>query len=378
MTTNSDSPVITHAEGSYAYTPDGHRLIDLINGYGAVFLGHGHHLVIARLQDQVSRLWTGGRCTSPALADAEAMIRRFLPAGLKPAGIYSTGMEVAEFAMRLAAAHTGKNEFVGFARSMHGKSTLTAALCWDNALIGSDRAHVLPFVHQASEDDILQRLADVLDGGRIAGIFVEPVQGSNGGHEASLSFYHQVITLCREHGILCIFDEILMGLHRTGPVFWSDRLAEQPDMLLFAKSMGNGFPVSSIAVREDLDILPQALPGSTFSGNPLAAAAVASTLEAMGALPMVRLVADIENTVITAMANCEDAGITLRGCGAFWALELSPRVQMDRALYSIRDEGLLVSCYDRYIRLLPAATIDLRDLHDACISVVRACSAAYI
>jgi len=193
-----------------------------------------------------------------------------VPRGLRPAGLYSTGMEVTEFALRIAATHTGRNDFAAFARSMHGKSAMTAALGWSNAPVRPGNVHVLPFVENAGESAILEQLAAVLGAGRIAALLVEPIQGSNAAHEASLGFYDRAMALCREHGALCIFDETLTGLHRTGTMFYGDRLRERPDMLLFAKCLGNGFPVSGIAVRESIDVRPGALPGSTFSGNPMA------------------------------------------------------------------------------------------------------------
>ena len=369
-------PELSHATGSVAYAADGRRFVDLVTGFGAVFLGHCHPEVTARVSAQMGRLWACGRYPTPALAEANARIRDLLPAGMRPAGLYSTGMEVAEFAMRVAATSTGRNEFVGFARSMHGKSATTAGLCWENGPVGSDRVRVLPFIGAASEDDILERLAEALRGGRIAAVFVEPIQGSNGAREASRDFYDRVIAGCRGSGTLCVFDEILTGLYRTGTAFYSDRLAERPDVLLFAKCMGNGFPASAIAVREDVAIGAAALPGSTFSENPLAAAAVAATLAAMRSLPMTGMVAAIESTVRAALGGREDIGITLRGRGALWALELGPRVRMEAVLRSVGEDGLLVSSHGRHIRVLPAATIDVGDLRDACGRIARACAAA--
>lgn len=346
-------------------------------GFGAVFLGHAHPRVTSRLQAQASKVWLCGRCPTPPAAEADSRIRELLPAGFKPGGLYSTGMEAAEFAMRLAAHHSGRDEFAGFGRSMHGKSAMTAALCWDNAPIRPERVHILPFVDQASEDDVLTQLSPRLRSGRIAALFVEPIQGSNGGHEASIDFYRRVIALCRETGTYCVFDEILTGLYRTGSAFYVDRLAPRPDFLLFAKSMGNGFPVSSLAIPQDMAIVPHALPGSTFSGNPLAAAAVAATLEAMRELPMADRVAAIERTVRDALGGREADGLTLRGRGALWMLEAGPQIRIARTLAAIRDNGILVSSQGRYVRLLPAATIDLGMLRDACGKIVDAFASAY-
>ncbi len=377
MTAETDPPEISHAAGSIVHATDGRSFIDLTIGFGAVFLGHAHPHVTQRLHDQVSRVWLCARSPTPAASEADERIRTLLPAGLKPGGLYSTGMEAAEFAMRLAAHHSGRSEFAGFARSMHGKSGLTAALCWQNALIPQDRVHILPFVDQVGEDELLGLVAQRLAGGRIAALFVEPIQGSNGGHEASADFYNRVLALCRDAGTYCVFDEILTGLYRTGRRFYVDGLATRPDFLLFAKSMANGFPVSSLAVRTDLAIAAPALPGSTFSGNPLAATAVAATLEAMAALPMADRVAAIDRTVREGFGGHGPDAITLRGRGALWILEVGPRIQVPRMHAAITASGLLVSSHGRCIRVLPAATIDLGVLSDACAKIVAAVTHAY-
>jgi acetylornithine/succinyldiaminopimelate/putrescine aminotransferase len=306
----------------------------------------------------------------------EALLTALLPKGLRPAGIYSTGMEVAEFAMRIAATHTGRGEFAGFSHSMHGKSAMTAAVAWSNAPLRPQNAHVLDFVAQAEEARILDDLARLLRTRRIAALFVEPVQGSNAAHEASRDFYRGAIDLCRETGTLSVFDETLTGLHRTGPTFYVELLDALPDVLLYAKCLGNGFPVSSIAVKEPIVPTSGALPGSTFAGNPMALAAVEATLIAVGTLPMRENVAAIEKVVRSALAGVHEAGATLRGRGALWCLEFADKDRVERVNATLREADLLVTCSERFIRLLPAATMDPGLLEESCGKIARACRTA--
>ena len=369
-------PDISHAAGSRVVTADGRSMIDLVSGFGAVFLGHCHPKIVARLQAQLGRVWACARYPHAPLAEAQQAIETLLPEGYAFGGMGSTGMEIAEFAMRIAARHTGRREFVGFASSMHGKSSLTAALGWHNAPVGSAQAHLLPFVGTASEEEILERLSALLGGGTIAAVFVEPIQGSNGGHEASIGFHERLIEACRAHGTLVVYDEILTGLHRTGSCFYADRLAQQPDLLLFAKAMGHGFPASALALRAPLQVTPDSLPGSTFSGNPLAAAAVAATLHEMALLDMPAQVARIERTVRAAFAERPELGVALRGRGALWVLEGGPGMRLAEAVAAIARSGVLVSSHGRCIRLLPAATIAQPELEDACARIAEACRAA--
>lgn len=376
MSLKYQPPILSHGNGSVVFTEDGRTLVDLAMGFGAAFLGHSHPVVTASLQQQAGLLWSSGRNPTPAKARVEALLSALLPPGLRLGGLYSTGMEAAEFAMRVAATHTGRDGFAGFERSMHGKSAMTAALCWANAPLRPENLHTLPFVWDAGEAEILEALDRLLGTKRIAALFVEPIQGSNAAHEASIDFYQRAIALCREHGTLCVFDEILTGLYRTGTRFYVDRLHGPPDMMLFAKCMGNGFPVSALAVGERIPIRPEASPGSTFSGNPLAAAAIDGTLAAMSRLEMGRCVASIEGIVRSTLGQLQPAGAILRGRGALWCLQLGDRIDLEVSLDRIRRDGLLVTCAGRSIRLLPAATIDPQLLKESCEKIARACAAA--
>ena len=147
-------------------------------------------------------------------------------------------------------------------------------------------------------------------------------------------------------------------------------------MLLFAKCLGNGFPVSSLALGEQVEIRSEALPGSTFSGNPMALAAVEGTLTAMATLPMGDRVAAIEGIVRSTLGGLQDRGATLRGRGALWCVEFSDKLRMQRVHGAVRNAGLLVTGTDRFIRLLPAATIEPQLLQESCEKIAYACTAA--
>jgi acetylornithine/succinyldiaminopimelate/putrescine aminotransferase len=205
------------------------------------------------------------------------------------------------------------------------------------------------------------------------------VQGSNGCGSASPAFYAELLATCRRYGTLCLFDEYLTGLYRTGPRFFCEGVKVQPDMLVFGKSMANGFPCGALALRRDIAVAPAALPGSTFAGNPLAAAATAATIAAMQALPMAALVARIGAIVEDSFAPCVEAGFRLRGGGALWALEpasgalLAPLPSLSVLLERIAAAGVVISPAAGAIRLLPSATIDPALLADACQRIAAIC-----
>ena len=142
-----------------------------------------------------------------------------------------------------------------------------------------------------------------------------------------------------------------------------------PDIVLIGKAMGNGFPVSGVVVDRTIDITSEMLPGSTFSGNPLAAAAVAATLSQMQNLPLRSTVARIGDAIATTLGPLRDAGVAVRGRGAMWVLEFPAGVNVGDVAERVLDAGVVASVVGSYIRLLPAATIPMDHLVQACTAI---------
>lgn len=360
---------IARAANDLVFAEDGQRYIDLFCGSGTVFLGHAHPEIAAAVHDQLSKVWITGVVPTRVRSEAETLVERFFPPTHRLAGLYSTGMEAAEFALRLARVATRRRGAVGFERCMHGKSTATACLAWPSDYVRLADWSRIPYVGQWSEARILERLATVLASETVSAVFVEPLQGSGGGHLASPGFFQEVARLCAAHGSLLAVDEILTGFHRTGDPFLHQTLGVTPDIVLIGKAMGNGFPVSGVVVDRTIDITPEMLPGSTFSGNPLAAAAVAATLSQMQNLPLRSAVAQIGDVIATTLNPLKDAGVALRGLGAMWVLEFPPDVNVTDVAERILRAGVVVSVVGCYIRLLPPATIPQDHLVRACTAV---------
>lgn len=360
-------PYVTHAQNDRIFGADEQPRIDLFAANGATFLGHCHPAISAHVAAQIEKLWLTGGLPTPVYEEARAMVELWFPDTHALAGLYSTGMEAAEFALRIARVATQKNGAIGFEKSMHGKSLATAYLGWDN----QDDLHLphfarLPFVSQSSEADILQRLEAELAKNAIAAVFVEPIQGTGGGWEASPDFYRCVEHLCRQYRSLLVFDEILTGFYRTGNAFYFQALGFVPDLILLGKAIGNGFPVSGVVVSRNYAIVPSMLPGSTYAGNPLAAAAVVATLTEMQAIDLPNRVAQIETVVRDRLSDLSRQGIILRGKGAFWMLELPLHLSAKEIVIRLYQRGVFVSYTRNLIRLLPAATIAPENLRAAC------------
>lgn len=354
---------IVWAENDTLIDDAGHRLIDMFSANGAALLGHAHPKIAAAIKVQLDGVWLTGGLLTPAYDLAKTALESFLPPGLGLAGLYSTGMEAAEFAMRMARVHTGRSDFVGFSCAMHGKSAATAALSWANA---PPLAHIhrLPEPGPCSELQVIEQLEQCLRDHSVAAVFVEPVMGTGGGYVISADFYGHLIALCQAHGSLLVMDEILSGFYRTGPRFAFLGLPVHPDLVLLGKALANAFPASAVVARRDIRCTPAMLPGSTYAGNPLAAAAIAATLDELRRLNVSAMVAAIATTIKAGLADVP--GLVLRGRGALWMIELaSPQraSEMAKALYA---RGVFASFTGNYLRLLPSATIKPENLQRAC------------
>ena len=362
-----DLPRIVSARNDLLVDASGHQLIDLFCANGAAFLGHAHPDIAQAVKRQLDEVWlTGGLPTAVGDAARQA-VDALLPPGLRVAGFYSTGMEAAEFSMRMAREHTGRLGFVGFDRSMHGKSMATAALGWANAPAVAP-VHRLPSFADQPHAQVLQRLEDCLRQHPVAAVFLEPVLGSGGGHVAPPGWCADLVTLCHAHGALVVADEILCGVHRTGPFLAHGPLRLGPDLILLGKALGNGFPVSVVAARADIACTAAMLPGSTYAGNPLAASAVVATLTALPAIDAPARVAAISAAVQDALADVDD--VVLRGSGALWMIEVASAQRAQSLARHLYQHGVFASCTGRYLRLLAAPTIEPVHLARA-LSIVR-------
>lgn len=360
-------PRIVRAANDLLFAEDGSRYIDLFSAHGAAFQGHCHPGIAGEIATQLDRVWLAGGLDTDVSAEARVEVERFFPAAYTLAALYSTGMEASEFALRLARVVTGRTGALGFEHSMHGKSLATAYLGWDNRDgVRLPDFHRLPFPERAAEDDVLGALDRSLREQAVGAVFVEPLQGSSGGRMASDRFYREAARLCRERGALLVFDEILTGFYRTGSVFRFQELGLMPDVVLIGKSLGNGFPVSAVIADRRHALDSRMLPGSTFSGNPLACAAVRATLSHLRALDVESRVTAIQKTVTDRLGWLRTTEIALRGQGALWVIELPQSVDMDPLVFGIYGEGVCIGVTGQQLRIMPAATIEPAHLEHAC------------
>ena len=368
MNRTQELPQIVSARDEWLRDASGRDYIDLCMGYGSVWLGHAHDAVLRALKSQLDGYCAPGFLPTGALEEAETALAPFIPSTHFLGGIYSTGMEAMETALRAARVQTGRRAILGFAGSTHGRSFLTAAIGGSQTEDGAGLVHQLPSFGVAGLDEVEPALRDLVERGALAAIVVEPVQMTGGGYEITERYARRVIEIARAGNVPVIFDETLTGLHRCGPCYYADHVGEMPDMLVIGKGLGNGFPCAAVLPRKNFAWDRQRVrPGSTFWNHPLACAAVeASAKEIARADPQAR-VARIETIVRDTFA-----GMELRGRGALWCLGV-PRPDLQSELVGrILHAGVVVSYYERHLRLLPHLLIDPDTLQRACHAIRQA------
>ena len=283
--------VFQRGEGPYLIDADGNRLIDYYCGMGATVLGHTPAPVIAAVKQQVERGILFAGQTEIEFEAARIICERIPSAQRIRFG--SSGSEVAQAAMRLARAATGRHIILKFEGHYHGwfDNILWSTAPAQNAA-GPEDAPV-PVAGSVGQEPVaglevigwndLARLEARLAKGDIAAVLMEPAMCNQGAIAPGAGYLEGALAACRRHGSLLIFDEVITGF-RLGRSGAQARFGVTPDLSLFAKAIANGFPVAALAGRADLMdlfVTGGVLHGGTFNAQPVAMAALVATQNAL-------------------------------------------------------------------------------------------------
>jgi 4-aminobutyrate aminotransferase len=304
------SPAWTHlthlqpvrAEGAYYYDEDGHEWLDFTSGIGVVNTGHCHPRVVKAIQEQAANL-IHGQINTVISKQAVALVNELntiTPDSIDCFFLSNSGAEATEGGIKLARQATGRTNVITFQGSFHGRTALTMAMTNSKTVYRAGYqplpagAFVAPFPYAyglgMSEDDAtdfaMAQLKLLLKSQtapeETAALVIEPVLGEGGYIPAPKRFMQEARELCRHYGILFIADEVQSGFGRTGTMFCFEQADVEPDMILMAKGLGSGFPISAIGASRDL--MNKWTPGShggTYGGNALAAATALETIKVM-------------------------------------------------------------------------------------------------
>jgi len=365
--TYSRLPVsFVRGQGARLYDADGREYIDFASGIGVTNLGHAHPQVTAALQQQAAQLM---HCSNLYEIPIQSQVAAKLAAvsGLAKTFFCNSGAEANEAAIKTARRYAQltygpqKHEILVLEDAFHGR-TMGALAATPRAKFQDGFAPLLPgFVTVPKQ---LDAVAAAITPATCA-ILVEPVQGEGGVLPLPTAFLQGLRTLCDQHSLLLIFDEVQTGIGRTGTLFAFEQSAVRPDLLTLAKGLGNGVPVGALLATEaTAAVMTPGTHGSTFGGNPLAMAAALATLTAIeeeNLLAHAQTCAAELTAALETLAARHPHITGVRGLGLMQALvfdrPIGPLVQ------TCLDYGLLVlSAGETALRLLPPLVITTADI----------------
>jgi len=369
---------LVRGEGCYLFDAEGRRYLDAMGGIATAALGHCHPKLVATLDAQARRLWHVSNLyiSQPQIELAERLVRHSFA---ERVFFCNSGGEANEAALKLARRwHRDRGddrfEIIAFDGGFHGRSLFTVSVTGTPAYWKGFEPMV-PGVHHAPYGD-LAAVVKLLSQ-RTAAIIVEPIQGESGVQPAPPGFLRGLRELADDNGCLLIFDEVQTGIGRTGSLFAHEQHGAVPDVMTLAKALGGGIPIGATCTLETYaTALAPGTHGSTFGGNPLAAACAKVVLDELtegGLLEHARATGDFLGQELRRLADAlgPERVVEARGAGLLRALELTGPAApvIDRC----RDEGVLfISAGTNVLRLAPPLIIERAQLEQALEVLERA------
>lgn len=357
-------------QGPWLVDERGERYLDALSGIAVCGLGHAHPRIAQVVAEQAARLVHTSNLYRIPLQ--EQLARRLTGiAGLERAFFCNSGAEANEAAIKICRkfAHQKRLDnpvIVVMNGGFHGR-TLSTLSATGNPKAQEGFAPLLAGFHYIPYDDV-QALLD-LEGGpeQIVAVMLEPVQGENGVATPRPGYLQALRTICDRNGWLLVLDEVQTGLCRTGAWFAYQHENIRPDIATLAKSLGNGVPIGAcLAAGTAAELLTPGSHGSTFGGNPLAAAAALTVIELMDEQKLAARAAEL-GTIMLARFKAELGGlkevIEARGKGLMIGIELArPCAELvGRAL----ERRLLINvAAEKVVRLLPPLIISDAEMNE--------------
>ena len=372
--------VVARAEGVWVEDVEGRRYLDMLAGYSALNFGHRHPALIEAAHRQLDQLTLTSRAFhNDRLAGfAEGLAEL---TGLDMVLPMNTGAEAVESGIKVArkwaydvkGVPADRATIVVAGGNFHGRTTTIVGFSDDD----DARAGFGPFApgfRTVPYNDLAALEAAVDE--TTAAVLIEPIQGEAGVLIPDDGYLTGVRELTRRTGCLFIADEIQSGLGRTGKTLAVEHESVVPDVLLLGKALGGGIvPVSAVvARREVLGVLGPGQHGSTFGGNPLAAAVGSAVIELLATGEFQRRAADLGTQLRTGLAALTGKGVTgFRARGLWAGVDIDPALGTGREISErLLQEGILVKdTHGSTIRLAPPLTITAEELDGALNSLAR-------
>ncbi len=335
--------VLDHGDGCWVWDVDGFRYLDLVGGIAVNALGHNHPELVSAVSKQVaSQIHISNFFTSRAQID---LAERLLAVADAPAGsrvfFANSGAEALEGAVKLAR-RTGRPGIVAMDGAFHGRTTGALALTAKPAY-REPFEPLLPGVRRVPYADL--PALDAALTADVAALVLEPIQGEAGVIDPGPEYLRAVRNLTTDRGVLLIVDEVQTGIGRTGDWFGFQQSGIRPDAITLAKGLGGGVPIGALVTfgPDVSGLLTAGMHGSTFGGNPLAAAAAVAVLDTLARddlLANARAVGDHLAEAVRALDHPLVGEV--RGRGLLRAIGLTRDIAPATAAYA-REAGFLIN-----------------------------------
>lgn len=397
--------VIESGAGSYVKMVSGRRFLDWTCGIAVVNLGHCHPKVTAAVQAQAGKLVHGQANIAfqqPYLDLVDALIPMMPHESLDTFFFWNSGSEAVEAAVKLARQATKKQNIIVMQGSYHGRTMGTMAMTRSKTVYGQNFGPLMPGVFEVDFPYCAQCSVAKASSGKYsfdnccmdpveklelllkrstapsdtAAIFIEPVLGEGGYVPMPKGYLERVRKICDDNGILLVMDEVQSGFGRTGKMFAVEHYGVRPDILVIAKGIANGFPLSGIVSRKELmDVQKPGSMGGTYGGNAVSCAAGVAVAKAFKEEKILDNVSargkELRGMLDGLKADSKVGKIIhdVRGLGLMLALEFKPGGgYASKVQAKCMEKDMLVlttSIYDT-LRLIPALNISEEDMAKGC------------
>ncbi len=383
------------AAGGIIEDVDGNRFIDLGSGIAVTTIGNAAPRVVDAVREQVADFTHTCFMVTPYeeyVAVAEHLNRLTPGSSEKRTALFNSGAEAVENAVKIARAYTRRTAVVAFDHAYHGRTNLTMGLTAKSMPYKSGFGPFAPEIYRAPmsypyRDGLIdkewatdgelaaERALTVIDkqigAANLAAVIIEPIQGEGGFIVPAPGFLPALRAWCTDNDVVFIADEVQSGIARTGQWFACDDEGIEPDLIVIAKGVADGMPLSAVTGKAEIMDAPHVSGvGGTYGGNPVACAAALATIETIeldGLLDRAKQIEALMKDKLGRMQADDDRIGDVRGRGAMIAVELvksgtaEPDPELTKALASAAHaQGVVVlSCgtFGNVLRFLPPLTI---------------------
>ena len=388
--------VCSSALGTVVTDVDGNRLLDLTGGIGCLAVGHAHPHVVEAVQEQAGRFLHTDFAVVPYeiyATVAERLVAAAPFSGPARAVFFNSGAEAVENAVKIARLATKRPAVIAFEGGFHGRTllalTMTSKANPYKVGLGplAPAVYHLPFAQDYRGPSSAEALAALeralvtqVAPQEVAAIVVEPIQGEAGFIPAPSEFLHGLRQICDEHGIVFVADEVQSGFGRTGAMFAIEHYGIEPDLVVVAKSLASGLPLSGVLGRAAImNAAHEGAIGGTYCGNPVALAAANAVLDVIESENLIERAKVLGETLLARMKAWQDrfdAIGDVRGIGSMLAIELvksretkEPAPELAaRVIEEALQRGLLLlkaGLYSNCVRVLTPLVITDDELNEA-------------